>query len=183
MTGKAYGVGGDLGNSKHQQDTRDAFNPKIWTLVRPCAVTLSSPSVAVHWSLRSDLTGSEQKLPNSLYCHWGVLPCSLSNCTALFCSNRTAQGERIQNLIGIFLMLLSLSSQFCKQVMDYGVQNHQLKCSSFIPKMLGIKGEIQTSQKFTLILCWLFLCLCMTLNPLTAWAGNCTSQSCILWPG
>lgn len=119
---------------------------------------LSSPSAAVHWSLWTDLIGSEQKLPKSLCCHWGVLlPCSLSNCIALFCSNRTAQGERIQNLIGIFLLLLSLSSQFCKQVMDL-VAKTPIEMLFIYSKMLGIKGEIQTSQKFTLILCWLFLC-------------------------
>lgn len=35
--------GGGLGNSEQQQDTRDAFNPKIGTWLRPCAVMLSSP--------------------------------------------------------------------------------------------------------------------------------------------
>lgn len=70
-----------------------------------------------------------------------------------FCSYRTALGERIEKLVGIFLTLLPLPSQFCKQVRDYGVQKHQPEVFPIYSKMLGTKGEIQGSQEFTLILC------------------------------
>lgn len=104
----------------------------------------------------NDLTGSGGKLPNSTatgesFC----LGHTLSNCTALFCSRTGQLRKRIQNLIGIFLMLLS--SQFCKQVRDCGMQKPSTEVLLIYSKMLGIKGEVQTSQKFTLILCWLFL--------------------------
>lgn len=110
----------------------------------------------------NDLTGSGGKLPNSTatgesFC----LGHTLSNCTALFCSRTGQLRKRIQNLIGIFLMLLS--SQFCKQVRDCGMQKPSTEVLLIYSKMLGIKGEVQTSQKFTLILCWLFLFFCLWL--------------------
>lgn len=104
--------------------------------------------------------GSEWKLPN-----WHVRPATVvvllsrsysQQLRCPFCSYRTALGERIQKLVGIFLMLLPLPSQFCKQVRDYGVQKHQPEVLPIYSKMLGTKREIQASQKFTLILCWGF---------------------------
>lgn len=45
-------------------------------------------------------------------------------------------------------MLLPLPSQLCKQVRDYGVQNHQPELLPIYSKMLGMKGETQVRQKF-----------------------------------
>lgn len=53
-------------------------------------------------------------------------------------------------------MLLSLSSQFRKQVRDCEVQKTSTEVLLIYSKMLGIKGEIQINQKFTLILCFFF---------------------------
>lgn len=129
--------------------------------------------------------GSEGKLPNwqvsAVPLWWSFhLARTLSNCAAL--SAATALGERIQKLVGTLLVLLLSPSQFCKQVRDYGVQKHQHKGLPIYSKLFGTKGEIQASQKFTLILCREVFLL-MTLNPMTAWVCNLTSWAQIGWPG
>lgn len=48
-TGKIYGIGGGLGNSEHQQDTKGVFSPRYEPQAGP--VMLSSPSVVVPRSL------------------------------------------------------------------------------------------------------------------------------------
>lgn len=89
-----------------------------------------------------------------------------------------------KKLAGIFLLLLPFPPLFCRQVQDYWVQKHQPQMPSIYSKMLGMKGETQTSQKFTQILCWEFFFF----FPQWLWAqwqpGSTALQSVLyLWPG
>lgn len=129
MAGTVCGTGGGLGNSEHQQDTRDAFNPKIGTWLRPCAVMLSSPLQLL--TALCEVTW--------LYLIIIVLPLGSPSAlvtlsaTALlfFALGEDSPGRKESKPYWDLSYAAFIVISVCKQVR---VQKHQLKSSSFIPK-------------------------------------------------
>lgn len=142
--------------------------------------SLSLLPVAVQWSLWSGLMSSvTHPLPN--WCVFTLPPrwsfCLAHTLTAL--SAPTGQQWK-KKLAGVFLLLLPFPPLFCRQVQDYWVQKHQPQMLSIYSKMLGTKGETQTSQKFTQILCWDFFFFFPTdFEPSDSLCLQPYSQSCI----